>query len=194
MKLGHFIEYESKYHATLEQLFPFKRIAETLTGKPANYVIGPDSYYIKPGTDNFKRFRKGLLGDKRKEITTKVKTGTHNNIHRIEKNLRVDGNSDEVITSMIEDDGYEFNFKITKYCFIYEAEDAILVFYSVRDDTSGKEDLEHFIEFEVKEELIPELTEEQAKNIIKKYEEAFSTIGINSNKRLKLSLYERYKK
>jgi hypothetical protein len=195
--LGHYKELESKYYASLDQLILFKRIASKIS-KSFVYIEGPDTYFVKPGTDNFKRYRKATYGDTRAEITTKLKTKSGNNLHRIEKNLRVDNNESSLVISTIEDDGYKYNFTIIKYCHIYFTEDANLVFYTVIDETSDargrNSEPESFIEIEVKEDILHSMSEEEAMNIIKKYEEAFKDLGINSNKRLKLSLYERYKR
>ena len=127
-----YLELETKYSATLDQLNEFKLIVrKSKLMTKFFYCEGPDSYYTKKGTSSFKRFRKTVHPDQfYKEITTKVKPeGAKSNISRVEKNLRVDGNTDELIVSMILDDGYEFDFTIWKNCHIYSNDHVTLVFY-----------------------------------------------------------------
>lgn len=196
-KLNKYTEYECKYNTDMKDLNLFKMLVEKQCGPMTLYCEGPDTYYSKPGTDDFKRFRhasypKGL----RKEITTKVKPdGAKNNNKRIEKNLDVTNNQNDLIVQTIMDDGYEFNFEIVKFCHIYKLEDATLVFYTVVDVTPGTKFNERsFIEIEVSEESIGEMTEEQAMQIIEKYEKVLEPVGIHAQKRIRKSLWEMYKR
>ncbi len=142
----------------------------------------------------FMRYRRpshGLDGD-RKELTTKYKQdGAKNNIKREEKNVRVDNTEEDTIMSFVKDIGYKLNFSIWKTCHIYNFEDATLVFYSVYDTTNGKASkMDNFVEIEVSEEKVSEMTEEQAWGIIQKYEKALETVGLTSKNRLRKSLFE----
>lgn len=146
----------------------------------------------------FMRYRRpshGLDGD-RKELTTKYKPdGAKNNIQREEKNLRVDKTPEDTIVSFVQDMGYRLNFSIWKTCHIYNFEDATLVFYSVYDTTDGKASkMDNFIEIEISEEKVSEMTEAQAWQIIEKYEKALESIGLKAKNRLRKSLYEMYKR
>jgi adenylate cyclase class IV len=88
--------------------------------------------------------------------------------------------------------GHKFNFKIWKSCHIYEFHNATLVFYTVIEDGSTKEN--HFIEIEVNEERIHELTEEEAWNVIAGWEAILAPVGVTPQKRLRNSLYDMYHK
>lgn len=124
---------------------------------------------------------------KRKELTFKKKHTTKNNIRRTEINLRVDPSNQETIEEFCEGIGYERTFEVYKYCDIYYADDAVLVFYSVKDD-QGK--MDHFMEIEVNEEM--DFTEDEAWTIIKKYEKILEPLGVNHRVRIKKSLFEMY--
>lgn len=124
---------------------------------------------------------------KRKEITFKKKHKDANNIRRTEVNLRVDNNNADTIREFCEGIGYEHTFDVYKYCDIYYADDAVLVFYSVKD-SDGK--MGHFMEIEVNEEM--DFTEEEAWTIIKKYEKLLEPVGVKPQGRIRKSLYEMY--
>jgi len=146
----------------------------------------------------FMRYRRpshGLDGD-RKELTTKYKqSGSKNNIQREEKNIRVDKVDEETIMKFVSDLGYKLNFSIWKTCHIYNFSDATLVFYSVYDTTNGKASkMDTFVEIEVNEEKIHNMTEKQAFEIIEKYEKSLETVGLSARSRLRKSLFEMYKR
>lgn len=146
----------------------------------------------------FMRYRRpshGLDGD-RKELTTKYKqSGSKNNIQREEKNIRVDKVDEETIMKFVSDLGYKLNFSIWKTCHIYNFDDATLVFYSVYDTTNGKASkMDTFVEIEVNEEKIHNMTEKQAFEIIEKYEKSLETVGLSARSRLRKSLFEMYKR
>jgi len=190
-KLGHFKEFETKYCLDGDKVFEFKQLVENL-GEQYDfiYVQGPDHYYTK-SDGSFLRYRKAD-NDKtgRAELTMKTKpTGASHNILRKEINLRVDKNSFNTIEEFASMLGYSFNFKIWKMCHIYKFKDVTLVFYTVRDE---KSEMTHFVEIEIDEDLIPKLTEEEAWNIIRKYERVLSPLGITHRHRLNKSLFEMY--
>jgi adenylate cyclase class IV len=193
MKLGHFKEFETKYCLDGDKVFEFKQLIENINDQyDFLYVQGPDHYYTKPD-GSFLRYRKAD-NDKtgRAELTMKSKSeGSSNNIIRKEINLRVDKNNFSTIQEFASMLGYTFNFKIWKMCHIYKFKDATLVFYTVRDENS---EMTHFVEIEVDEELIPKITEEEAWNIVRKYEKELSPLGITYRNRLNKSLFEMYVK
>lgn len=146
----------------------------------------------------FMRYRRpshGLDGD-RKELTTKYKQdGAKNNIQREEKNIRVDKTEEDTIKAFVKDLGYKENFSIWKTCHIYNFADATLVFYSVYDTTNGKASkMDNFVEIEVSEEKVHNMTEDQAWEIIGKYEKALECVGLSAKSRLRKSLFEMYKR
>lgn len=146
----------------------------------------------------FMRYRRpshGLDND-RKELTTKYKQdGSKNNVQREEKNIRVDKTDETTVISFVKDIGYKMNFSIWKTCHIYNFDDATLVFYSVYDTTNGKASkMDNFVEIEVSEEKVSGMTEQQAWDIIVKYEKAMETLGIGAKNRLRKSLFEMYRR
>lgn len=194
-KIPKFTEFETKYRTEITQMIPFKELVEELPGLVKfAYVQGPDTYYVR-GENAFGRHRYAQYpdqnGNRFNQWTIKIKPqGAKNNIKRTEPNWNLSGTPpDEVEAGAIAMD-YRFNFKIWKMCHIYEFKDATVVFYTVRDEETKKYD--HFMEIEVTEETIHELTEQQAWNVIIKYEKLLEPVGVNAQKRLRKSLYEMY--
>jgi adenylate cyclase class IV len=104
----------------------------------------------------------------------------------------VDNNSYDTIEGFIKTGlGYDSNFRISKYVQIYQFKDATLPWYTVVDE-SGKRDT--FVEIEVDEKLLHNINEEQAWEIVKKYEAILAPLGITARNRLRLSLFEMYRK
>ena len=195
-KLDH-IEFESKYRVEADLLMSFKNLVQSLPDfEEFIYAEGPDEYYIKG--DLFIRYRKEANkgNNSRAELTMKIKPdGAKNNIIREEFNVRVDGTPKETIVKFVTTLGFKYNFTIIKSCQIYRMKDATLVFYSVVDTTDGSvKKIDHFIEIEVLEETIHTMTEDDAWNVLVKYEKALYSLGINSQKRLRKSLIDIYKK
>lgn len=191
--IARFTEFETKYRVEGDLIYKFKEIVESL-GEAYDfiYVQGPDHYFVRDDS-RFARYRKAD-GDKtgRAEVTFKLKpVGAKNNISRKEYNWRVDNTPFEEISEGLEDQGYRFNFKITKMCHIYKFKDATLVFYTVKDDR-GK--LDHFVEIELDEETIHHLTQDAAMDKIRKYEAVLAPIGVSYRGRLTKSLFEMYVK
>jgi adenylate cyclase class IV len=189
-------EFETKYRVDASVMMRFKRIMAQYQAE-FRYVEGPDDYFVKPDTNSFKRYRHATYPkDAKKEITTKIKPeGAKHNIQRRELNLDVTFADPEVVKATIEDDGFAYNFTVFKSCHIFDTEDASVTFYSVVDITPGeKHDEEHLIEIEVAEDLVSQITESQAWDIINKYEKALAAIGVNPQKRLKLSIFESYRR
>lgn len=195
-KLDH-IEFETKYRVEQSVQLPFKLIVEKMpTFKDFVYAEGPDEYFINGKL--FARYRKeSNKGDAaRAELTIKIKPeGAKNNIIREEYNIRVDGTPRETVVKFLKALNFEYNFTVMKTCFIYHMEDATLVSYTVADVTDGEIKREdNFVEIEVSEEKIHNMTEEEAWAILVKYEKALESLGINPQKRLRKSLYEMYKR
>ena len=186
-------EFETKYRLEGDKVFEFKQLVESI-GEPYDfvYVQGPDWYYTK-SDGSFLRYRKAE-NDKsnRAELTMKAKPeGAGHNVIRKEVNLRVDKNKFCTVEEFAKMLGYDFNFKIWKMCHIYKFKDATLVFYTVRDDNGI---MTHFVEIELDEDNIHNLTENEAWDIIRKYERILSPLGITHRHRLNKSLFEMYVK
>lgn len=188
-----FIEFETKYRVEGDLVYQFKRLAETLEGVEEFIYIESDDIYYVDSKGDFARYRYSKSkDDKRAEVTWKVKPeGATNNIRRLEINWRVDETPAKDIEAGIELRGFKRNFRISKIVHIYRLPEVTLPFYTVIDET-GK--MAHFIEIEVREDLLHNLTEEQAWEIIKKYEAILAPLGISAQKRLRKSLFEMYKR
>lgn len=193
--IPHFTEFECKYRVDGIQLYEWKKIMKEQAEAQEDYkgfvyLESDDIYYTKG--EEFLRYR---FSDekkvKRAELTYKSKTGEANNIIRKEVNLRVDGNDKDTVEALCNCLGFKKNFTISKLVHIYNFGDATLPFYSVTDE-SGKQ--EHFMEIEVDEKLIPSLTEDEAWDIIKKWEIILAPLGITARNRLRRSLFEMYRK
>ncbi len=198
-KIPEFTEWETKYRVDHHLLFEFKQIVGQIPAiKEFLYIEGPDAYFINPSRDGFARYRKPSFGldNDRAELTVKFKPkDAKNNIIRKEINVRVDGTPENTVKELIQSMGYDFNFSIYKSCQIYKFVDATLVFYTVYDTTDGRpKNQDSFVEIEVDEEAIKEMTEDQAWSIISKYEKILEPVGITPQKRLKKSLFEMYKR
>lgn len=184
-----FLEIETKYYADEIDRLKFKELAMKLEPKKFLYVESTDVYYSKD--DDFVRWRMAPAsgGSKRSELTIKKKLISANNVVRTEVNLRVDQNEEDTIKAFCEALNYSKNFSIYKMCDIYYYDDADIVFYSVIDE-QGK--TSNFLEIEVDETL--DITEEQAKEILVKYEKLLAPLGLSPQKRMKKSLWELYRK
>lgn len=185
-----FLEIETKYDANEIDRLIFKNIANSLNPKSFTYIESDDIYYVnKDGL--FLRYRMPAknTGDARAELTPKIKHKNSNNIIRTEPNLRIDGNDITRVESFCNSLGFRKNFSISKLCDIYEYTDVTLVYYIVIDE-SGK--ISNFVEIEAIERQ--GITQEEGMEVIQKYEKLLSSIGINAQKRKRLSLYEMYKK
>jgi adenylate cyclase class IV len=180
-------------------LGPFKAIMEkTRNLESFQFTSGPDYFFRNPKLPlTFVRFRRSdnpdQYGKHYQQLTSKTKSKkSGNNIKRKEPNLHVEDSQEEVF-EFIKSIGFEFSHSIKKRCHIYTYTDATLAFYSVQPENS--ELMEYFIEIEVNEATIDNLTETEAMQVIEKYEKLLSTIdGVSAKKRLKLSLNERYGK
>ena len=185
-----FLEIETKYDATDIDRMKFKVLAKSLNPTRFIYGEGTDIYFVK-ADDDFLRYRMPMVNsdDKRSELTFKKKSVKNNNMIRTEVNLRVDMNNAQLVNAFCEGIGYKKNFSVYKLFDIYFFADANIVYYSVLDE-SGK--TANFIEIEASEEI--GLTESQAWEVVQKYEKLLNPIGINPQRRKKLSLFEMYRK
>jgi len=181
-------EVEVKFRVDEKILNDWKQLVEGLDGWKFIYVQSDDIYYTKG--NEFLRYR-FTAEDERAELTYKAKINEGNNMIRKEINLRVDPNSPETVEAFSDCLGYKYNFKIGKYVHIYKFDDVTLPFYTVIDE-DGKRDT--FLEIEINEDTIHNLTEDECWTIIKKYEDILKPLGIVAQKRLRLSLFEMYRK
>jgi adenylate cyclase class IV len=199
-KLAPFTEFETKYLTNIEELDPFKKIAESLPNlRSFQYAEGPDYFFENPAIPStFVRFRRSSYpepsGDHYQQLTSKTKPlNATNNIQRKEPNLKIAGGSFDEVAYFVNSMGFTYTHSIKKSCHIYYYPDAALVFYTVKPEDSS--DLEYFVEVEVDEATIHNLTESEAWLVIEKYEKILSSIeGVSAKKRLRLSLRDRYKK
>lgn len=185
-----FLEIETKYDASDIDRMHFKTLLRSLNPKSFLYVESLDVYFSN-GSDSFIRYRMPPQTEKskRSELTLKKKHVLENNIVRTEVNLRVDPNDEATVYAFCDGLGYNKNFSVYKICDIYFFDDADVVFYTVIDDDKKTA---NFLEIEVDETL--DISKEQAKEIIIKYEKILAPLGITAQKRMKKSLWEIYRK
>ena len=186
-----FHEVEVKFRVDEGKRNDWKQLVESFDGiKEFIYVESDDIYYVKD--EEFLRHRfSNHKKDKRAELTYKAKTKDGDNIIRKEVNVRVDANDVATVKEFCESLGFQRNFKIGKYVDIYKFEDATLPFYTVITEDGKRET---FIEIEVDEEKLHGLTEDEAWDIIKKYEEKLAPLEITHKNRLRKSLFEMYRR
>lgn len=186
-----FLEIETKYDADTINRLEFKKLMESLCPTSFLYIESEDVYYVKSENEFLRHRKPPKFGEtKRSELTFKKKHVGGNNNVRTEVNLRVDDNSPETIEAFCNGLGYTKNFSIVKNCDIYwYGNECDVVFYNVTDE-SGK--IKSFLEIEVLEDS--GFNEEQAWEIISKYEKLLAPLGISAQKRKRLSLFEIYRK
>ena len=203
-------EFETKYRVEDFALIEFKQILEQQeTLQSFIYVEGPDFFFTYPNSwfeanpqwdklGTFIRYRKPSHGlDKgRRQVTWKYKPkDAKDNIKRREHNWDIGKTPEKVILEQLKFSGAEFNASIVKNCHVYQFEDATLVFYTVYDTTNGTpKKADYFIEVEVRDEIIGDMSEGEAWGVIEKYEQLLAPLGINAQKRMKKSLFEMYRK
>jgi len=175
-------EFETKYKTTEDKLFPFKRLMDAQEEQSSFvYVESDDVYFVRGPVKEADRFIRLRFANhkniKEKFFTAKKKLNNKNSIQRIEVDLRIDPTGDYLAKAREFCDiiGYVENFRITKFCHIYNFPDAVLVYYSVIDLETQK--LDHFMEIEVNEHL--KFTEDQAWDIIVKWEKVLEPLGIS---------------
>lgn len=197
-KLPKYTEFECKYRVE-KSIFPlFNRIVSEISPYPRYlHVSGPDTFYVKD-EGSFGRYRKSDTqfddkGNNFAQWTVKEKRkGAKNSINRFESNWAITGTPEAEVHAGAEKMGYRKVGKIQKDCLIYTFPDATLVFYTVKEFESDKES--SFIEIEVCEATIDQLTEDDAWQVIEKYEYILRNIGICSDKRLDDSLFDLYRR
>jgi hypothetical protein len=204
------VEFETKYRVKDHLLIEFKQILEThLELQDFIYVEGPDCFFDYPESwfatmpqwdpeGTFIRYRKPSFGlDKgRRQVTWKYKPkNSKDNVQRKEYNWDIGKTPEKVVLEQLKESGAIFNASIVKNCHIYKFPDATLTFYTVYDTTYGQpKEADYFVEIEVDEDTIKDMTVDLAWAVIEKYEKVLAPIGISAQKRLKKSLYQMYKK
>jgi hypothetical protein len=187
-------EIEYKYIADNISLSSFTDLMEKLKQKYQfnKYLQASsfDTYYVKEDNqDEFQRFRND---GKTPELTKKKKTKTSNNWERIESDLPLDPArvTEETVTFHVGLDGYKENFKIFKVCFIYFYETVNYVWYIVYD--KNMKEVGRFLEVELNKDKVSGTSTDAT--ILKEHEENLLELGIGSQNRTKLSLFERFRK
>jgi len=187
-------ELEVKYRVSQSDLFPFKKIIEDeFNVERFEYVTGPDYYFVKPGTQDFIRYRCAKYQTHEGELTMKRKRHSSNNINRTEVNIKLKDPSLQDITKMADLLGFSLNFTVLKDCYIFELSDCFMSFYSVSEVGSKKAPL-FFIEIEIKEDIVDLLSAKESLELLKFYENKLSKLNISARKRVKKSLFEIFRK
>jgi hypothetical protein len=181
-------EIETKYRVRDLKLTEFEAAAEALRPTKRIDAAGYDYYYTR-GEDEFIRYRAGDLH----QLTVKKKTKEANNYVRMEVNMSLDKANINLKTvdKFCDALGFSFNFRLFKSCFIYLYEKFNIVYYLVHDE--HMDEVDRFLEIEMSEDAYWE-SDEQAWAELLKIEQALKTLGISPQSRLKLSLFEMFRK
>lgn len=184
-----FKEIEFKYDANCISLTDFSNVLEKMNPSKNIYVSSYDDYYTN-AEGHFIRYR---YNNESQELTIKRKLKNNDNVERTEVNLPIkldNMDNKNSIKMFIELLGYKQNFSIYKVCKIYWINNVVISYYIVYNNNMIE--LNRFIEIEANEHCNFN-NEEDAFNIIKKYEDKLKELGIYCKKRLKRSLFELYK-
>lgn len=189
-----FFELEYKYLADDIKLSDFTSLMDKIKKK---YELKKflqassfDVYYIKKDSpDEFQRFRND---GKTPELTKKIKTKSSNNWERVESDLPLDPAriTEDKVSFHLGLDGYTYNFRIFKVCFIYFYENVNYVWYSVYDH--DMKEIGRFVEVELNKDKVTRTDQDAV--VLKEHENNLLELGITSQNRTKLSLFERYRK
>lgn len=182
-----FKEIEFKFGAENISFGDFSDIVESLKPSKHTIVSSYDDFFVN-ANDEFIRYRHN---NNTQELTIKRKTSNYNNVERIEVNMSILPQDFSTINAFVELLGYTHNFRIYKTAKIYWIDNVVICYYIVYDENMYE--LNRFIEIEANENM--EFNNElEAWETIRYYEEKLKSIGINSKKRLRKSLFEMYKK
>lgn len=189
-----FKEIEYKYLADDIKLSDFnslmEKIKEKYGFKSFLQASSFDVYYVKKDSpEEFQRFRND---GRTPELTKKVKTKDGNNWIRIESDLPLDPLrvTEEKVAFHLGLDDYNENFRIFKVCFIYFYDTVNYVWYSVYDQ--DMKEIGRFLEVELNKDKVTETDQDIL--VLKEHENNLLELGITSQNRTKLSLFERYRK
>lgn len=192
-------ELEFKYDGSETSLTDFNKFAESM--KPTDYieVCSWDIYYAPPvGSEKttlpfeFMRLRMGI----KPELTIKKKTEDKNNNSRIEIDVPLDPKAsqkdiEEVVRVFCKQFGFVENFRVFKYCSIYFYEKFDIVYYIAYNQNLQEQ--ARFIEIEAMKSY-PFASPEEALDCIKDIEQKMSVVGLSPQKRMRRSMWERFKK
>lgn len=183
----YFKEIEFKFDANDISIKQFCSVVEKLNPQKHIIVSSHDDYFVN-NEDNFIRYRHN---NENQELTIKRKLSNYNNNERVEVNLPIVSPDFKTVEAFANLLGYYHNFSIYKVCNIYWVDNVVLCYYLVYDEDMNE--LNRFIEIEANEEM--EFKNRYAAlSAIKQFEEKFKSLGINSKRRLKRSLFELYKR
>ena len=190
-ELNEFKELEHKYKADHIKLTDFIKLMVSMNPKIRKDVSSWDYYYTNNANDNeFLRFRES----DNPELTIKRKVKDSNNWQRIEVDLPLD--SDRIKLSKVETFAsllnYSENFRIYKTCFIFWLENVNYVYYIVYNE--NMKEVGRFLEVEVNKDKVPELGIDKAVEELKQASLKLEKFEISSQNRLKLSLFEMFRK
>lgn len=182
-------EIEFKYNAEVP-LSVFKAFCEAKNPEKFTIVSGYDHFYGNTAKPNsFYRHRRNTNEN---QLTYKEKLSKNDSFIRIEKNIDLPLSvGEEKIKDLCDTAGYYYEASIFKNCFIYNYEYYNLVYY-VCYDVELKEKYK-FIEIEMKEDY-DWVDETEAYGELVTLEKLCKSIGVSSDKRIKNSLFELFRK
>jgi adenylate cyclase class IV len=196
--MDEFSELEFKYKADHIKLTDFISLINKLKYNKRLDISSWDYYFVNKNLDSFQRFRQSNTP----ELTKKVKTSDGNNWNRVEVDLPLDPEriTEAIVTKYVELDGYKFNFKIYKTCFIFILDYCNYVLYITYDENMAE--LGRFVEVEINKDKVNYLnanyptigTQSGAEAFLKAQEKSLSEVGLSPQNRMKKSLYELFVK
>ncbi len=183
-------EIEFKYDASGMRLEAFHNYCKKLAPLAYNVFSGYDHFYNDTkDKSTFMRFR---VGENFSQLTLKRKTAASNSFVRVEHNIQTDpGVPEDNIRALCQDLGFGYNTSIFKTAFIYKCENAVYSYYICYD--VNMKQLGTFFEIEMDEDKEWNSPEE-ALTLLAELERSASELGITAKNRIKLSLFEMYKK
>ena len=184
------LEIETKYNADGISLTEFHVFCKERQPKSYLFASGFDHFFQKKtDPDAFCRHR---TGPDINQLTFKRKHTAGNNFIRTEHNLDMQPNaSQELVTKLCGEFGYEYNTSLFKTCFIYRFQEYTLVYY-ICFDPEMKE-LGRFVEIEMSEEH-RWTCQDDAWRSLQVIEKLCKPLGLATQKRVKRCLYEMYRK
>lgn len=183
-----FTEVEFKYSADEIPLAAFQSFCEHMEPKLRVMPAGYDHFYDKVNDEvSFCRHRVAATTN---QLTFKRKLQDNNNSVRIEHNVDLsESMSKEQIAAFLKEFGYEHSNTIYKNAFVYVYDRYSFCYYIVYNE--GMEEMGRFIEIEM-DEHYPWADERNAYVELQDLERKAASLGLNSSRRLKKSLYEMF--
>lgn len=183
-------EIEFKYDANTMDFKTFTTVCEEKSPNKLLITSGFDHFYGHTSKKtSFYRYR---TGNDINQLTFKRKMTASDNFIRVEHNMNLSAHSNkEQVDELCRELGYRYNTSLFKTCFIYVYDKHIAVMYICYN--TKMQEIGRFFELEVNEDIEWKSVDE-AWNYLLQVEEDYRALGISEEARIKLSLWEMFKK